>query len=229
MGQSHNVFITGGTGYMGQRLIPELLKRGHTVRALARKGSEQKLPSGCEVIVGDALNKWSFQHHIDPSDTFVQLVGVSHPSPAKAKEFRDIDLKAGTAAIEACAAVHMRHFVYLSVAHPAPAMQAYVDVRQECETLIRCTGMNASILRPWYVTGPGHRWPYALLPFYKMAELLPPTRESALRLGLVTIEDMVATLVDAVEHPARGVKIAEVPQIRLGKMTSPVLEMAAGE
>lgn len=214
---------------MEQRLIPELLKRGHTVRALARAGSEHKLPQGCEVIVGDALNRWTFQHHIEPSDTFVQLVGVSHPSPAKVKEFRDVDLKAGTAAIEACAAVHMRHFVYLSVAHPAPAMHAYVEVRQECESLIRDVGLNASILRPWYVLGPGHRWPYALLPFYKLAEALPPTRESALRLGLVTIEDMVATLVDAVEHPARGVKIAEVPQIRQGKMSPAVLAMAAGE
>ena len=29
-----NIFVTGGTGYIGSRVIPELLARGHTVRAL---------------------------------------------------------------------------------------------------------------------------------------------------------------------------------------------------
>jgi hypothetical protein len=39
--------------------------------------------------------------------------------------------------------------------------------------------MNATILRPWYVLGPGHQWPYLLLPMYKLMELLPSTREGA--------------------------------------------------
>ena len=40
------VFMAGGTGYMGQRLITPLLGRGHEVRALVRTGSEKKLPGG---------------------------------------------------------------------------------------------------------------------------------------------------------------------------------------
>ena len=38
------IFITGGTGYMGARLIPLLLARGYSVNALIRKGSEKKVP-----------------------------------------------------------------------------------------------------------------------------------------------------------------------------------------
>jgi uncharacterized protein YbjT (DUF2867 family) len=38
-----NVFIAGATGYIGRHLVPELLQRGHTVRALVRRGSEGKL------------------------------------------------------------------------------------------------------------------------------------------------------------------------------------------
>ena len=48
------VFVTGGTGYMGRRLITDLLGRGHHVQALVRAGSEPKLPRGCPCVVGDA-------------------------------------------------------------------------------------------------------------------------------------------------------------------------------
>ena len=52
----HCVFITGGTGYLGHPLLVELLRRGHDVRAMVRAGSEGKLPPGCKVVVGNALD-----------------------------------------------------------------------------------------------------------------------------------------------------------------------------
>ena len=105
---------------MGQRLIPRLIARGHEVRALVRMGSEGKLPSGCTPVMGNALDGATYAAEISPSDTFIQLVGVSHPSPAKAAEFRQVDLPAGLGAVAAAKSAGIRHFVYLSVAHPAP-------------------------------------------------------------------------------------------------------------
>lgn len=214
--QPRRVFVTGGTGYVGRPLITQLLERGHEIRALVRPGSEQKLPAGCQAISGDALEGKSYASKITPAETFVQLVGVAHPSPSKAAEFRRVDLASGRSAVEAAREAGVQHFVYVSVAHPAPLMKAYIEVRSQCEAMIRQSGMSATILRPWYVLGPGHRWPYLLLPIYKLMELLPPTREGATRLGLVTLEQMVQALVHSVETPAQGVRIVEVPQIRSG-------------
>jgi len=104
----------------------------------------------------------------------------------------------------------------VSVAQPAPVMRAYLWVRSLGETMIKEAGFTATILRPWYVLGPGHRWPMVLLPFYKLAEFFPSTRESAERLGLVTIQQMVNALVHGVENPPdRGkIRIIDVPAIR---------------
>jgi nucleoside-diphosphate-sugar epimerase len=212
--QRHSIFMTGGTGYIGRPLITRLLERGHEVRGLVRPGSEKRLPAGSQAITGDALDGKSYAAKIRPSDTFLQLVGVSHPNPSKAAEFRQVDLASGRSAIEAARDAGVQHFVYISVAHPAPMMKAYIEVRSQCEALIQQSGMNATILRPWYVLGPGHRWPYLLLPAYKLMELLPSTREGATRLGLVTLEQMVGALIDTVEAPARGVRVVEVSQIR---------------
>ncbi len=208
------IFITGGTGYLGRELIPQLLKRGHEVRALVREGSESKLPAGCEAVNGDALDKENFSTKIAPAETFVQLVGVPRPSPAKAKQFREIDLVSIRASVPAAVEAGIKHFVYLSVAQPAPIMKAYQEVRREGEHLIRESGLPATILRPWYVLGPGHRWPYLLLPIYKAMELLPSTRESAQRLGLVTLAQMTNALLSAIETDSDGLRIYDVPKIR---------------
>jgi uncharacterized protein YbjT (DUF2867 family) len=208
------VFITGGTGYIGSRLIPLLLERGHSVKALVRKGSEHRLPGGAETIFGDALALDSYTEGVRGAETFVHLIGVPHPSPAKAKQFREIDLVSAQVAVKSARDAGVNHFVYLSVAHPAPMMKAFIAVRLEGEAIIRASGMAATFVRPWYVLGPGHRWPYLLLPFYWVCERLPATREGARRLGLVTLPQMLRALVRAVENPAPGVQVLDVPDIR---------------
>ena len=211
---THKVFITGGTGYMGSRLIPLLVQRGHEVKALVRKGSEGKLSGVVSCVTADALKMDSYTEQIRSADTFVHLIGVPHPSPAKAAQFRAVDLVSAQVAVKAAREACVRHFVYLSVAHPAPVMKAYVAVRSECEARLVASGMNATILRPWYVLGPGHRWPYVLLPFYWLCERLPSTREGARRCGLVTLPQMLNVLVWAVENPSRAVQVLDVPRIR---------------
>jgi uncharacterized protein YbjT (DUF2867 family) len=215
-----NVFVTGGTGYIGSRLIPELVSRGHAVRALVRSGSETKLTPGAEGLAGDALVASSFSGAVRPADTFVHLIGVPHPSPAKAAQFRKVDLASIEAAVTAAAHANIRHFVYLSVAQPAPVMKVFQEIRSQGEKLIRESGMNATFVRPWYVLGPGHRWPSPLLPFYWLAERFPPFRDSARRLGFVTIGQMINALVWTMENPPRGVRILQVPDIRAGRAVS---------
>jgi uncharacterized protein YbjT (DUF2867 family) len=209
------IFITGGTGFMGRSLIPEVLKRGHSVRALARRGSEAKLPAGCTVITGDPLDGASFAREIRPADTFVQLVGVSHPSPAKASQFCTVDLQSARESIAAAAEAGVEHFIYVSVAHPAPIMKAYIEARAEGEALIRSSGLkSATILRPWYVLGRGRQWPRILRPMYWILERLPSKRETARRLGLITDEEMRGALLSSIENPPDGIKILTVPEIR---------------
>jgi uncharacterized protein YbjT (DUF2867 family) len=197
-------------------------KPAHPVATAARScrdGSrsgwlQHKIPSDCEVRVGNALNGNSYADYTSSCDTFIHLVGVPHPGPTKTRQFVEIDQRAAREAIRVARHAGVVHFVYLSVAHPAPVMKSYIHIRSSCESAIRDTGMNATILRPWYVLGPGHHWPAALLPLYRLAESFSATREGALRLGLVTLHEMVNAIVSVTEEPARGVRVVGVPEIR---------------
>lgn len=206
--------MAGGTGYIGRHLIPHLIERGHEVTVLARQGSERKVQAGCNVVTGDVFHRNTFRHHLRPEHTFVQLVGVAHPSPSKAQEFIEIDKRSAMESIEAAREVCVSHFIYVSVAQPAPVMKDYIAVRSSCESAIRAAALNASILRPWYVLGPGHLWPHGLRPLYWIAEKIPATAEGARRLGLITIGQITRSLLFAVENPASGVTIFDVPRMR---------------
>ena len=212
------MFVTGGTGYIGRRLIEALLARGHRVRALVRPESAGRVPAGAITVVGNALEASSFAAAVTPADTIVHLVGTPHPSPSKAAEFQRVDRPSILATVEAARRAGAAHLVYVSVAHPAPVMHAYIEARSAGERAIADAGLTATILRPWYVLGPGHRWPYLLIPFYAVARLIPSKRESARRLGLVTLPQMVNALVRAVENPPRPgqIRILEVPDIQSG-------------
>ena len=209
-----SVFITGASGFMGRRLSAELVARGHSVRGLVRRGSEKHVAIGCEGVTGDPLDASTYQKFVAGCDTLVHLVGVAHPSPAKKQQFRTIDLASAMQAIAAAASGGVRHMVYVSVAHPAPVMRDYIAARTEAEAAIRKSLVNATILRPWYVLGPGRRWPLAVAPIYRLLEALPGTRESARRLGLVSVEQMIASMARAIADPPNGVRVWEVPEIR---------------
>jgi nucleoside-diphosphate-sugar epimerase len=158
--------VAGGTGYLGRPLIEELCAQGFSVAAIARPKSIAKVPAGCHVIPGNVLDSSDWAGQVPEHSTFVHLVGVAHPSPAKASQFRSIDLAALEHSLDAAVRARVGHFVFVSVAHPAPVMRTYIEVRSRGEELIRQSGLNATILRPWYVLGPGHYWPYVLAPLY---------------------------------------------------------------
>jgi len=215
-----DILITGGTSYIGQQLVPALLARGHRVRVLTRAASSKRVPAGAQFVVGDALDAESVAAALKADDSIIHLVGTPHPNPAKAEQFKQVDLVSIRATVAAAKKVAVYDLVYISVAQPAPIMRAYLWVRALGEAMIREAGLTATIIRPWYVLGPGHWWPMALVPFYKLAEFIPAMRAGAERLGLVTIDQMVTAIVSAVENPpARGrQRIVDVPGIRRARL-----------
>jgi hypothetical protein len=70
-----------------------------------------------------------------------------------------------------------------------------------------------TVLRPWYVLGPGHRWPYLLRPVYWAARRVPSLRGGAERLGLVTLPQMIGALTWSVETANGSGRVLSVTDI----------------
>jgi len=213
------IFITGGTGYIGKRLIKILLQRGHHIITLVRKGSESKLQPGVEIVIANAFDANTFKDTIPKDSVFVQLLGVSHPSPKKAKQFKEIDLRSVKASADAAAIAGVSHFIYVSVSmSPSTIMKDFQDVRKEGEEYCLSKDLNCTFLRPWYVLGPGHWWPIVLLPLYGIAELIPSVRNKVHEKALVTISQMITILMKVIEADPTPLRILEIKNIRQKKL-----------
>jgi len=221
------IFITGGTGYIGSRLINAFQRKSnYSIKALVRKGSEHKLPSGCEMVYGDALRAATYKDQISPATTFVHLIGVPHPSPSKKALFKSVDAVSVAEAAKAADFAGINHFVYLSVSqYPGKIMKDYQEVRASGEELLTQTGFKCSFMRPWYVLGPGHRWPMLLFPIYGLLSLFPSTKTQVQEQGLVTIDQMIDSLFYAIENPPSSqYKVYKVPEIRKAKAVPVALQ-----
>ena len=180
------------------------------------KALKNKLPKGCSYVIGNPFNASTFSNDIPAGATFVQLLGVAHPGPKKKEQFRTIDLASAKASADAAKQAGVQHFVYVSVAQtPTSIMKDYQQCRAEGEAAIRATQIPATFIRPWYVVGPGHYWPLLFQPLFTILEWIPSTSQKAKALRLVTLKQMLHTLLYAIENmPATGVSIIEIDDIR---------------
>ena len=129
------ILVTGATGYVGGRLIPRLLERGHQVRVFVRDPQRiagRPWAAQVEVAAGDMLDPASVAAAVDGMDAAYYLV---HAMGAGG-EFRDRD-RLG-AAIFGSAACHLAHVIYLGGLLPdASDVSEHLRSRAEVGDILR--------------------------------------------------------------------------------------------
>jgi len=215
----HPVFITGGTGYMGKRLVKILLNEGFEVTALVRGQSVDKLPAGGAPIIANPFDASTYVNSVPPGSIFIHLLGVSHPGPKKKTLFFSVDLASLKQSVIAAKQSGARHFIYVSVAQfPTKIMGDYQEARRQGEQAVIASGIPSTFIRPWYVVGPGHYWPLLFNPVFKLLEVIPRTSVQARSLALVSLKQMLRTLKNATLNlPGIPNTIIEIKDIKSSK------------
>lgn len=183
-----NLAITGGTGFVGGRLIELALAGGHKVRALTRKPQSPR--DGVTWIDGALDKPDSLDRLAEGADALIHVAGVINAPDAAGFEAGNVT---GTSAVLAAAEkAGIGRFIHVSsLAAREPKLSAYGASKAGSEALVGASSLPSAIVRPPAVYGPGDR---EMLELFRMAKrgfvLLPPGG----RLSVIHADDLARLL-----------------------------------
>lgn len=177
--------VTGGTGFVGGHLLALAVERGHTVRALARR-TQPPLP-GVDWITGDLAAPGPL---CDGADAVIHIAGTIN---ARDRAGFDAGNVAGTGSIVAAArAAGVRRFAHVSsLAAREPDLSDYGASKAAAEAVVVASGLDATIIRPPGVYGPGDR---ETLPVFQMVARGLAILPGDGRFSLIEVDDLAGAL-----------------------------------
>jgi len=182
------IAITGGTGFVGSRLIAIALEAGHTIRALTRR--EQAEREGITWVPGDLSDTPALAHLAEGADAVIHVAGVVNAPDLAGFALGNIG---GTANMLAAAeGARVKRFVHVSsLSAREPEISNYGWSKAEGDKLVEASPLDWSIVRPPAIYGPGDM---EMLDLFKLAKrglaLLPPGG----RLSVIHVDDLARLL-----------------------------------
>jgi nucleoside-diphosphate-sugar epimerase len=176
--------ITGGTGFVGGRLIELALAGGYKVRALTRR--EQAQREGVTWVRGALNDRASLEGLVEDVDAVIHVAGVINaPDPA---DFEAGNVIGTSAVLAAAEQANVKRFVHVSsLSAREPKLSAYGASKAGSEALVAASSLPYAIVRPPAVYGPGDKETFEL---FRMAKrgfvVLPPEG----RLSLIHVDDL---------------------------------------
>lgn len=209
MTATSRVLVTGGTGYVGGRLIPLLEQHGHRVRCLARRPEflKSRVGSETEVVAGDVLQIETLNSAFAGIETAFYLVH----SMGAGKDFEDEDRLAARNFAEAAQRNGVRRIVYLGgLGDERQTLSKHLRSRQEVGAILRESGAQVIEFRASIVIGSGslsfeliralvQKLPVMLCPKWVSTPTQP-----------IAIEDLLSYLIAALDLPDGASEIFEI-------------------
>ena len=205
------VLVTGATGFLGPRVVEQLLDTGHEVRVMVRRpGRESVFASPpTDVCYGDISDPDALSEACRDITAVIHLVAVIRGGQ---KQFDAIN-RQGTANVVAAAkaAGSVRRFIHVSAvgANNTPHLQ-YLYSKWQGEQEVINGGVPYTIIRPSLIFGPGDEFTTAVASLVKIAPITPVIGSGNNRLQPIHAADVAGCIVAAVSGNLRGNQIVEI-------------------
>jgi farnesol dehydrogenase len=111
-----NIMITGGTGYVGQRLVSKLLESGHTVHLLCRREPEGEFYQnpGLRFFIGDLLNREVLTHAMDGCEQVFHVAAYARAWARDPKTYFKVNVQGTVNVLDAALKTGVNKLVFTS-------------------------------------------------------------------------------------------------------------------
>ena len=199
------ILVTGGTGFIGPRVVHALRERDKEVRALVRNPSGKAATTlaawGAELVRGDMTDRESLRGAVEGSEVVVHLVAIRQGS---GEQFRRV-MEDGTRDLVAAAKEGgVKRFVLMSAlgtTEETKDLVPYYHAKWEEEQAVSGSGLEHVIFRPSFVFAKDG----GILPTFrrlaKVAPVTPITGSGKQRIQPIWIDDVAAYFAQSVDKP----------------------------
>lgn len=192
------ILVTGGTGVIGEGVIPELLQQGHAVRLLSRHANDDaKQWEGVEPFRGNVADPASLRGAALGCDAVLHIAGIAKENPPKLT-FESVNVDGTRNMLEEARRAGVKAFIYVSSLGADIGESAYHQSKLAAEELVRKSPVPWTIVRPGNVYGPGDEVISMMLKLVRALPAVPVIDDGNQEFQPIWYEDLAKMLVAAV-------------------------------
>lgn len=204
------ILLLGASGYIGGRLLPRLIQRGHDVRCLLR--NPNKIPPAeakhTTVFKGDVLKPETLPRAFADTDILFYLV---HSMSGGKEDFEQRDRRAAQHVGDAARDAGIQRIVYLGGLGRRDAKQTpHLRSRHEVGDILRSSGIPITEFRAAVIVGSGSASFEMTHHLVNRLPVMITPRWVSVRTQPLAIADLLAYLLDAVEKPETSGEIIDI-------------------
>jgi NADH dehydrogenase len=197
------ILVTGGTGFIGPKVVHALRARELPVRALVRdRARASSLAAwGAELVEGDVTDPESLRRAVEGCDAVVHLVAIIVGRPG---DFERVMNQGTRDLVAAAEGAGVRRFVLMSalgVSEQTRELVPYYRAKWDMEQAVKAAGLEHVIFRPSFVFGRDGGVLPSFLRLARYAPVTPIVGRGRERLQPIWVEDVAAYFAEAVEKP----------------------------
>ena len=172
------MLVTGGTGFLGKKLVAGLANRGAHVHALIRKSSDRQivdslLSLGADIMMGDVTDRESVFNAVQDAEYIFHIAALFRSAKYDDRIYFNVNVEGTRNVLDAAEHYHVRRVIHCStvgvhshIPHP-PATEAEPYRPGDIYQLTKCEGeklakerfssgrVQGTVIRPAMIWGPG--------------------------------------------------------------------------
>jgi uncharacterized protein YbjT (DUF2867 family) len=194
------VLVTGATGYVGGRLVPKLLERGHDVRVIVRdhhRLDDVPWRDAVDIVQGDLVDQAAVARAVEGRDVVYYLVH----SMSSAGDFEEVERRVATLVAHEAKTAQVKRIVYLGGLHPEGQLSRHLGSRKEVGDILLASGVPTIALQAGVIIGSGSASFEMIRHLTEILPAMPAPKWVRNRIQPIAIRDVLHYLVKSAELP----------------------------
>lgn len=196
----YNILVTGATGFIGSRLVSELVKRGYTVKALSRKPKEDT--KNLKYVKGDLFNHEELEKALQGVEIAFYLVHSMEGDKKQWREFASRERIQAQNFLQAATKAGVKRIIYLGgLVNESLELSPHMKSRKDVGDILASGSVAVTQLRASLIIGAGGG-SYAMLRYLveRLRVMVCPSWVKSLAQP-IAVDDVIDYLIGCVEKP----------------------------